>query len=117
MTELNKEIFDKMMEEMTKGLPKSPFQDLFSPRPMEIKVPESEPDFTQFRLMSRMWGIPIYTSNHIPPVVEVKVRGIASKIKPNTRRPLYRKVEIKKQVAYAVKGMGIISPPGYFASM
>jgi len=115
---LSKEVFEKMMAELSKNIPTSPFGGFMDSiyKPMEIKFPDPEPDNTQFRFISRMWGIPVYTSNHAYQTV-TKLRGLPSKIKPNTRRPLYRKVTIKNPVMYAVKGMGIISPPGYLASM
>jgi len=116
MSELNKETFDKLMKELSKETEDYNIFSSLMYKPMEIEIPQPEPDNTQFRFMSRMWGIPVYTSNHMPVETVAKVRGIPSRKKPNSRRPLYRKVTIKKPVIYAVKGMGIISPPGYLAS-
>lgn len=89
MSELNKDEFDKLMKELSK---ETEDYNIFSSllyKPMKIEMPEPEPDNTQFRFMSRMWGMPIYTSNHAYQTV-TKVRGIPSKSKPNSRRPLYR---------------------------
>jgi len=117
---LTKEAFEKLMTELQKELQPSPFENLFSNslfKPQPIEIPEPKIDNTHFRFMSRMWGIPIYTSNHMPTEEVVKVRGIPSSRKPNSRRPYYRKVTIKNHVIYAVKGMGIVGPPGYLASI
>lgn len=118
MTGLDKETYEKMVEELTKSMT-TPIQSMWNLtyKPMEITLPEPERENNNFRFMSRMWGMPIYTSNYLPTITETKVRGISSARKANSRRPFYRKVTIKKNAAYLVGGQGIVAPVGYFASM
>lgn len=114
---LNKEVMEEMIKRLEENtlIAPSPFDGFYKRllQPMEIKLyPAPEPDLTDFRFIHRVAGIPVYTSPHAYKTV-TKVRGIASKRKPNTRRPLYRKVTTKESVAYMIQGgAGVVTSPG-----
>jgi hypothetical protein len=43
--------------------------------------------------------------------ITTKIKGVADKRRPNTRRPLYRRVTVRKPAIFMVKGLGMVVHP------
>lgn len=63
-------------------------------------------------MLKHFAGMRVTFSDHAEKVdVKVKVRGLADSRRPNTRRPLYRKVvmTVRTPMMYMVSGLGIVA--------
>jgi hypothetical protein len=68
--------------------------------------------------MEDIFGMKVITSPYCY-VTKEKVKGIPSRHKPNTRRPLFRKVMVKTPMAYMIGGnnRSMVIPPEWAESM